>query len=112
MKVTIKAFFEMIPILLALTTVVICILLAHMKKDKLRGLYYFMAFTASLLLIAQSSWYNASVMGLATEDSWLANVIWTIFNTCTMICFSYFIVIVYKMQQKNPGDSRAPKPGH
>jgi len=41
--------------------------------------------SATLLIIAQSSWYVVAVVLNRVEDTDFANYIWTVFNTLTMV---------------------------
>jgi hypothetical protein len=51
--------------------------------------------TASLLIIAQTSWFTASVINGLFEDTSFADNIWTIFNTLAMI------VLILNTSQKS-----------
>ena len=56
----------------------------HYRKNS-KTLALLSILSATLLIIAQSSWYVVAVVLGRVEDTDFANYIWTVFNTITMI---------------------------
>lgn len=86
--IILKAVFEAIPVSLAFIALVMCLHSLHKpRRANDRFVLAVSALASALMLIAQSSWWATSVLGDATQGQWWANVIWTIFNTLTMVTF-------------------------
>lgn len=66
------------------------VLLGPMKLSFNNQLNTLVVFTAFVYLVAQSSWFTAFVTDNPWGRDW-ANYVWFIFNTCTMVVFSWIL---------------------
>ena len=85
------AFFESLPIILAVIAIVISAKAYHIarrKSDKFRSLMGIVI--AFVLIIAQTSWYITSVILGRPEDATFANHLWTVFNSMVMLVLILF----------------------
>lgn len=81
-----RTFFELLPVALAIVAIILSGVMynrARRKADKVRNILSIIC--AVLLIIAQTSWYTTAVVMNKLEDTWIANVIWTVFNILTML---------------------------
>lgn len=80
--------FELFPVVLAILVLFQCnsaYLNARRSSD--RFIIILVSICSGLLIIAQLSWWSASILQGKLEDTWFANQIWTVFNSITMLVF-------------------------
>ena len=82
---------ELIPILLAITTIVVAGLAVNKNKGMVNLATIFSVITAFLLILAQGSWMSAHLQGFPYFKT-VADNIWTIFNSLVMITLMMFAV--------------------
>ena len=94
-----RDIFELLPVGLAGVAIVTATM-KYGKTDKQnrreRILLAISILAAVLLIIAQSSWYVASVILGKIEDTWFANDVWSVFNTIVMAN-----IILYCLPEKS-----------
>lgn len=80
--------FELIPVFLAIVALVGCSqAYDHVRRKHDKVAMLLIGMSASLLIIAQLTWWSTSVIQGKLESTWFDNQIWTIFNSITMISF-------------------------
>jgi hypothetical protein len=80
--------FELLPVGLAVIAAVRCSTRYSMRIRKVDRLTLILAVLNSLLLIfAQTSWWSTYVLLGSLQGTEFANVVWTVFNSLTMIVF-------------------------
>lgn len=80
-------FFEMLPVILAFIAIFVCAKQAiTTRRIRDRQVYVGMVICSTLLITAQTSWTYTLLQGL-TEGTFLANMVWTVFNSAVMITF-------------------------
>ena len=87
---------ELFPIGLALIAIFTSSIMyrkTRRKYDKVRTIFGIIA--ASIMIVAQTSWYTTSVIMDNLEDTVFANTLWTIFNSLTMI-----LIILYSIPRR------------
>ena len=82
---------ELIPILLAIATIVVAGLAVNKNKGMVNLATIFSVITASLLILAQGSWMSAHLQGIPYFKT-VADNIWTIFNSLVMITLMMFAI--------------------
>lgn len=82
---------ELIPIMLAVATIVVAGLAVNKHKGMVNVATILSVITAFLLILAQGSWMSAHLQGLPYFKS-VADNIWTIFNSLVMITLMVFAV--------------------
>ena len=82
---------ELIPILLAIATIVVAGLAVNKNKGMVNLATIFSVITAFLLILAQGSWMSAHLQGVPYFKT-VADNIWTIFNSLVMITLMMFAV--------------------
>ena len=83
----VRAFFEAIPVILAIVAIFTCgnhAITTRRIHD--RQTHIAMVVAAVLLICAQSCWTYTVLHGM-TFGTFIADVIWTIFNTLVMVTF-------------------------
>ncbi len=82
---------ELIPILLAITTIVVAGLAVNKNSGMVNLATIFSVITAFLLILAQGSWMSAHLQGIPYFKT-VADNIWTIFNSLVMITLMMFAI--------------------
>jgi len=82
---------ELIPILLAIATIVVAGLAVNKNKGMVNLATIFSVITAFLLILAQGSWMSAHLQGIPYFKT-VADNIWTIFNSLVMITLMMFAI--------------------
>jgi 4-amino-4-deoxy-L-arabinose transferase-like glycosyltransferase len=88
---------EFIPIVLAIIAVVM--LSQNFKTHRRfrdRAISFFGALAASLLIVAQLSWWSTFVLKNELFETWYVNYLWTTFNTIAM-----FTLILVALPRKH-----------
>lgn len=79
---------ELAPVFLAfIAAIVVSVRFSELTGgDTLRKMFVSSLILQTIILIvAQTSWYTTAVIMGKIEDTWIANYIWTGFNTLTML---------------------------
>ncbi len=80
--------FELVPVGLALVAAVLCSMRAREAKTRQYRLSLMLGVVcAVLLIVAQTSWWGTYIVQGHLEGTWLANIIWTVFNSLVMVAF-------------------------
>lgn len=79
-------YMDIIPFILGTAIV----LLGPMKITINRPLPMLVVFTTAIFLLAQSTWFTSFLDGNEWGRDW-ANVVWFVFNTCTMVIFAWIL---------------------
>ena len=81
-------FFDLLPVLLAIVAIFFLSKRFDTDRRKSGKLVYFMAIACSLIMIvAQLSWWASSILQEDFMGQTFANILWTVFNSLTMITF-------------------------
>lgn len=97
----IELIFDLIPIALA----IIAIILISKKYDVVRRrkdkvVLFLSVIAASIMILAQLSWWSTYVLKSELFDYGIANMLWTAFNSLVMVIF---IIISYpRYDQDHP----------
>lgn len=79
-------YLDILPFLLG-TLIVVVGPMTFKNKNPLAML---VVFTSAVYLLAQSTWFSSFLSGNEWGRDW-ANIVWFIFNTCTMVIFSWIL---------------------
>lgn len=84
-----RAFFEMIPVFLAITSAILCSMkYSKERRTRTKAIMLIGIVCSVLLLIAQLSWWTSVVIQGNTYDaSKFADILWTMYNNLTMMAF-------------------------
>ena len=86
-----QIILDLIPILLAVVALIkMSTAFEHMRRMRDRAILLFGCISASLLIVAQLSWWSTFVLKQELFDDWYVNYIWTAFNSLTMLTFILF----------------------
>lgn len=86
--IALKAFFEALPIMLAVIAIVLCAHNLHTPRRKLDRVFTLVALMASgTMLLAQSSWWNSVLVQHSSSGEAWANACWTLFNSLVMVSY-------------------------
>lgn len=89
---------EAVPILLAVYAAIICAKQYAVDRRRQNKQVLLLGVISSLLLlVAQTSWYFTSVVHNNAVGTWLADQVWTLFNSLTMLAF----ILLAKGSSKN-----------
>jgi len=80
-------YIDLLPFVLG--TIIVTIGAATISFRKPLGILILL--TTGIYLLAQSSWFSALIAGDNWGRDW-ANYVWFIFNTCTMVIFSWTLI--------------------
>ena len=86
MLLLLKSMFELLPVALAVLVIASCALRFQAVPEGRLTMGLAML-AATLLIVAQTSWWTSSVLSGDFKGTWFANAIWTIFNTLVMLVF-------------------------
>ena len=95
----IELIFDLLPVGLA----VIAIVLMSKRYDKARryrdkAVLFLSVIAASVMIVAQLSWWSTYVLKSEMFDFGFANILWTIFNSLVMIVF---IIMSYPRHEQD-----------
>lgn len=80
--------FEFVPVVLAIIAVITSASSFNTVRRKSDAIIRVLTVVAALLLItAQTSWWQSSIVQGDLLGTWFANRLWTIFNSLVMIIF-------------------------
>ena len=86
-----RFWFELAPVFLAFGAAALCAVRASIEAGRLRWFFTLATVSCVLLILAQTSWWSVLVFELKEVapyvDDDIANMVWTLFNTLTMIAF-------------------------
>lgn len=83
-----KYIFESLPIILALYAALVCARQYALDRRKQYKRVLLLGVLCSVLLIlAQTSWLVSSAVQGNMVGTWLADQVWTLFNSTTMLAF-------------------------
>jgi len=86
-----RFWFELAPVFLAVGAAALCAVRASIEAGRLRWFFTIATVSCVLLILAQTSWWSVLVFELKEVvpyvDDDIANMVWTLFNTLTMIAF-------------------------
>lgn len=96
----IEAIFDLLPVILAVVAIILMSRrydLVRRRRDKV--VLFLSTVAASIMIVAQLSWWSTYVLKSEMFDFTFANVLWTIFNTLVMIVF--IIMSIPRHEQDN-----------
>lgn len=95
----IELIFDLFPVALAILAIMLISRkydVTRRKKDKF--VLFLSAVAASIMIVAQLSWWSTFVLKSELFDLSFANILWTGFNTLVMIIF---IIMAYPRDDKD-----------
>jgi len=91
MDLMVRFWYELMPVIIAVVACVLCAMRASSEVGRLRLFFTMATVSCVLLILAQTSWWSVLVFELQTVTTYIdddaANMVWTLFNTITMLAF-------------------------
>jgi len=86
-----RFWFELMPVILAALAGILCAWRASFEVGRLRWFFTIATVSCVMLILAQTSWWSVLVFELKQVTAYIdddaANIVWTLFNTLTMVAF-------------------------